>query len=182
MFLLDDMAFHLQPPGTSRYNRPSGTMKVAYDDMVRLAASLERVPVERKIEVGQWLLTRLKKPSENPQSWWAVGRIGARQPFYGSAHGVVPPDIAAVWIGAILALDWKKVEPAAFAAVQIARMTGDRSRDLPFDLRAEVVRRLTAANASRSWIEMVNEAVQLNQADEGRVFGESLPVGLKLLG
>jgi hypothetical protein len=61
-------------------------------------------------------------------------------------------------------------------------MTGDRSRDLPFDVRAEVVRRLTAANASRSWIEMVNEAVQLNQADEGRVFGESLPVGLKLLG
>lgn len=182
VFLLDDMAFHLQPPGTSRYNRPSGTMKVAYDDMVRLAASLERVPVERKIEVGQWLRTRLKKPSENPQSWWAVGRIGARQPFYGSAHGVVPPDIAAVWIDAILALDWKKVEPAAFAAVQIARMTGDRSRDLPFDVRAEVVRRLTAANASRSWIEMVNEAVQLNQADEGRVFGESLPVGLKLLG
>ncbi|SAL45200.1 Hsp70 family protein [Caballeronia humi] len=182
VFLLDDMAFHLQPPGTSRYNRPSGTMKVGYDDMVRLAASLERVPVERKTEVGQWLLTRLKKPSENPQGWWAVGRIGARQPFYGSAHGVVPPEVAVEWLAAILALDWKKVEPAAFAAVQIARMTGDRSRDLPADTRAEVVRRLTAANASRTWIDMVSETVELDRADEGRVFGESLPVGLKLIG
>jgi hypothetical protein len=157
-------------------------MKVGYDDMVRLAASLERVPVERKTEVGQWLLTRLKKPSENPQGWWAVGRIGARQPFYGSAHGVVPPATAIEWLTTILTLDWKKIEPAAFAAVQIARMTGDRSRDLPDDIRDEVVRRLTAANASKSWIQMVSETVELNRADEGRVFGESLPVGIKLIG
>jgi hypothetical protein len=94
----------------------------------------------------------------------------------------VPPEVVVEWLTAILALDWKKVEPAAFAAVQIARMTGDRSRDLPADTRAEVVRRLTAANASRTWIDMVSEAVKLDRADEGRVFGESLPVGLKLIG
>ncbi|SAK72735.1 chaperone heat-shock protein [Caballeronia arationis] len=180
--LLDDIAFYLQPPGTSRYKKMAGTAKVGYDDMVRLAASLERVPAERKIEIGQWLLTRLRKPSENAQSWWAVGRIGARQPFYGSAHGVVPPATAIEWLTTILTLDWKKIEPAAFAAVQIARMTGDRSRDLPDDIRDEVVRRLTAANASKSWIQMVSETVELNRADEGRVFGESLPVGIKLIG
>ncbi|TCK39260.1 Hsp70 protein [Paraburkholderia sp. BL8N3] len=180
--LIDDIAFYLQPPGTSRYRKPPTAAKSGYDDMVRLAASLERVPVERKIEVGQWLLTRLAKPSENLQSWWAVGRIGARAPFYGSAHGVVPAEVAARWLGTILALDWKKVEPAAFAAVQIARMTGDRSRDLPFEIRADVVRRLEAANASRTWIDMVRETVELDQADEGRVFGESLPAGLKLIG
>lgn len=89
---------------------------------------------------------RLKKPSENVQSWWAVGRIGARQPFYGSAHGVVPPDIAVTWLDAILGLDWKKIDPAAFAAVQIARMTGDRSRDLPDDARAAVI-----PSASKRW-------------------------------
>jgi hypothetical protein len=127
------------------------------------------------------VLTRLKKPAENHQSWWAVGRIGARRPFYGSAHSVVPPDVAAQWLNAILALDWKKVDPAAFAAVQIARMTGDRSRDLPEALRHTVVRRLEAANAPRAWITMVSETVELDDADEGRVFGESLPAGLKLI-
>jgi hypothetical protein len=44
---------------------------------------------------------------------------------------VVPPEVAGRWLEAVLASDWKKVEPAAFAATQIARLTGDRSRDLP---------------------------------------------------
>jgi hypothetical protein len=65
--------------------------------------------------------------------------------------------------------------------VQLARMTGDRSRDLPGAARDAVVRRLEAANAPRAWITMVSETVELDNADEGRVFGESLPAGLKLI-
>ncbi|KMY85802.1 DnaK-related protein [Candidatus Paraburkholderia calva] len=180
--LLDDMAFVLQPHGTSRYRRAAGAARAGYEDMVRLTASLERVPVARKIEVGEWLLTRLKKPSENLQSWWAVGRIGARQPFYGSAHGVVPPEIASAWLDTILVLDWKKVEPAAFAAVQIARMTSDRSVDIADATRAAVIDRLTSTGAAHGWIAMVGEVVALDRTDEGRVFGEALPAGLKLIG
>ncbi|MFM0318340.1 hsp70 family protein [Paraburkholderia nemoris] len=178
--VLDAMAY-LQTAAQSRHKLPFDVSKTGFTDMVRLSASLERIPVERKIELGESVLTRLKKPAENHQSWWAVGRIGARRPFYGSAHSVVPPDVAAIWLNTILALDWKKVDPAAFAAVQIARMTGDRSRDLPEDVRHAVVRKLEAANAPRAWITMVSETVELDDADEGRVFGESLPAGLKLI-
>ncbi|WP_176058378.1 Hsp70 family protein [Paraburkholderia sp. BCC1876] len=179
--VLDAMAY-LQNAAQSRHKLPFDVAKTGIADMVRLSASLERIPVERKIELGESVLARLQKAAENHQSWWAVGRIGARRPFYGSAHSVVPPEIAAQWLNAILALDWKKVDPAAFAATQIARMTGDRSRDLADDLRHVVVRRLEAANAPRAWITMVSESVELDNADEGRVFGESLPVGLKLIG
>ncbi|WP_034480039.1 Hsp70 family protein [Paraburkholderia sprentiae] len=178
--VLDAMDY-LQKAAQSRHKLPFDVAKTGFADRVRLSASLERIPAERKIELGESVLTRLKKPAENHQSWWAVGRIGARQPFYGSAHSVVPPGVAAQWLDAILALDWKKVDPAAFAAVQIARMTGDRSRDLSDELRASVVRRLEAASAPRAWIMMVSEVVALDNADEGRVFGESLPVGLKLI-
>ncbi|WP_207547602.1 Hsp70 family protein [Paraburkholderia ginsengiterrae] len=178
--VLDAMEY-LQTAAQSRHKLPFDVAKTGFTDMVRLSASLERIPAERKIELGESVLNRLKKPAENHQSWWAVGRIGARRPFYGSAHGVVPPEVATQWLNAILALDWKKVDPAAFAAVQIARMTGDRSRDLPDDVRHAVVRRLEAANAPRAWITMVSESVELDKADEGRVFGESLPVGLKLI-
>jgi molecular chaperone DnaK (HSP70) len=166
----------------SKAKAPFDSAKTGYADMVRLAASLERVPVERKIKVAQGLLNRLEKPSENHQGWWAIGRIGARRPFYGSAHGVVPPDVATQWLEIIFTLDWKKVEPAAFAAAQIARMTGDRSRDLPADIRARTVQRLENAGSPKSWIDMVRETIELDKADEGRVFGESLPPGLKLRG
>jgi molecular chaperone DnaK (HSP70) len=178
--VLDALAY-LQSAAQSRHKLPFDVAKTGLADMLRLSASLERIPVERKIELGESLLTQLKKPAGNPQGWWALGRIGARRPFYGSAHSVVPPEVAAQWLKTILALDWKKVDPAAFAAVQIARMTGDRSRDLADDVRHAVMRRLETSNAPRTWITMVSETVELDDADEGRVFGESLPAGLKLI-
>ncbi|WP_233872312.1 Hsp70 family protein [Paraburkholderia adhaesiva] len=168
--------------GAKRHKLPFDPSKLGQGDMVRLYASLEHIDVDRKIQIAERLLARLQQSSENPQSWWAVGRIGARRPFYGSAHGVVPPDVATRWIDVILELNWRKVEPAMFAAVQIATMTGDRSRDLPQTVRDTIIRRLEAANAPLAWVEMVREVVSLDNADTGRVFGESLPAGLKLIG
>ncbi|MDR6382839.1 Hsp70 family protein [Paraburkholderia caribensis] len=179
--LLDAMEF-LQAASIKKQKLPFDPAKVGYADMIRVQASLERISVERKIALAQQLLERLRKPSENHPTWWAIGRIGARLPFYGSAHGVVPPEVALNWLEAVLALDWKKVEPAAFAAVQLSRMTGDRSRDLPDAARETVIRRLETLGAAPTWIQMVRETVALDEADTGRVFGESLPAGLKLIG
>ena len=162
-------------------NRQPAPIAGSHDDMLRLAASLERLPVERKIEVGDWLLDRLRRSAEKPLGWWALGRIGARQALYGSAHQVVPADVAGRWLEALLAVDWKKVEPAAFAATQITRLTGDRSRDLPDTLRAAVLDRLAAINASPGWSEQIRTAVALDKADERRAFGEALPAGLRLV-
>ncbi|WP_179404552.1 Hsp70 family protein [Burkholderia guangdongensis] len=179
--MLDAMTWLEHEAGSKRRTLPFDPAKLGHADMVRVYASLEHVPADSKIRIAEQLLERLRRPSENHQSWWAVGRIGARLPFYGSAHEVVPPDVAARWLDAILALDWKKVEPAMFAAAQIARMTGDRSRDLPAQVRDTVVRRLEGANAPAAWVQMVREVVTLDNADTGRVFGEALPAGLKLI-
>lgn len=179
LHILDGIAFYLQPTGKAK--RPKGIRKQGYEDMVRLAASLEHVPMEHKVEVGGWLLERLRKPKENVQTWWAVGRLGAREPFYGSAHNVVPAAIAAQWLEQLLAVDWKKAEPAAFAATQIARMSGDRERDIDAALRERIIEKLHAAKASPAWSGMVREVVELDETDEQRVFGESLPPGLKLV-
>ncbi len=177
--LFEDIAFYLQPPGQAK--RPAGPKMQGYDDMVRLAASLERLPVEHKIELGGWLLQRLRKPKENLQTWWAIGRLGAREPVYGSAHQVVPIEVTEQWLEQLLAQDWKQVEPAAFAAALLCRMTGDRERDLGEPLRDQVMERLQAGKASPSWVAMVRKVVELSAVDEKRLLGDSLPVGLKLL-
>ncbi|MFX1766634.1 hsp70 family protein [Paraburkholderia sp. A1RI-2L] len=179
--VLEAMRWLEEAASSKKHKLPFDPAKLGHADMVRLYASLERIGAERKIEIGEQLLARLQKPAENHQSWWAVGRIGARLPFYGSAHGVVAPEVATRWLDAILALDWKKVEPAMFAAAQIARMTGDRSRDLEPAVREAVLKRLEGANAPATWIQMVREVVTLDSADTGRVFGEALPAGLKLM-
>ena len=177
--ILEVLAGHLEHADAAR--RRGDPVQGSYDDMVRLAAALERVPVMHRIEVGNWLRERLQRPTEKAHTWWALGRVGARESLYGSAHNVVPPDTAAEWLNAVLALDWKTIEPAAFAAAQIARLTGDRTRDLALALRDEVARRLSAIRAPHSWITMVREIVSLDDADRRRSFGESLPPGLKLI-
>ena len=170
-------------PGESAKTRSRAAAAIAgsHDDMLRLIASLERLPSERKTELGDWLLAWLGKPNARALGWWALGRIGARQSLYGSAHQVVAPETAARWLDALLAIDWKKVEPAAFAATQMARLTGDRSRDLPEDLRQRIAARLRAINSPDTWINQLHTVIELDRADERRAFGESLPAGLRLL-
>ena len=104
---LEEVRSGSNPALTTRqkHTRPHGAAHGAWDDMLRLAASLERVPLAHKVEVGRWLLERLTHGGEKPGAWWALGRVGARAPLYGSAHQVVPPEVAGEWLAALLALD-----------------------------------------------------------------------------
>ncbi|WP_215409839.1 Hsp70 family protein [Janthinobacterium sp. JC611] len=185
--LLDDFAFNLQADAAQRGSRPVTLVNGSDDDMLRLGASLERIPGAYKAEVGAWLIKRLDKASKKGEAadtntLWALARVGARQPFHGSAHEVVDSATVADWLQVLLALDWKKTEPAAFAATHLARMTGDRSRDIADDLRATILARLKAVGAPPLWQAMVGEVTQLDEANTKRMLGEALPPGLKLIG
>jgi molecular chaperone DnaK (HSP70) len=202
--VLDDFAFNVQADAAERGRRPVTLVNGSEEDMLRLGASLERIPGNYKAEIGAWMLDQLHKAAkaagkaaanktrsgaadlakaETTQGrfLWGLSRVGARQPFHGSAHDVVETPVVEQWLDAVLSLDWKKVEPAGFAAAHLARMTGDRSRDINDTLRAEVLRRLQGVGAPANWSAMVREVVQLDQADEKRMLGDALPPGLKLI-
>ena len=202
--VLDDFAFNVQADAQERGRRPQTLVNGSEEDMLRLGASLERIPGNYKAEIGAWMLSQLdaatragakaganktragaanagKAEAAQARFLWGLSRVGARQPFHGSAHDVVDSAVVEQWLDTILALDWKKVEPAGFAAAHLARMTGDRSRDINETLRAEILRRLAAIGAPANWSAMVREVVRLDQADEKRMLGESLPPGLKLI-
>ncbi|MDX8121349.1 Hsp70 family protein [Janthinobacterium sp. GMG2] len=183
--LLDDFAFNLQADAAQRGSRPVTLVNGSDVDMLRLGASLERIPGAYKAEVGAWLIKRLEKAGReaaDTNTLWALARVGARQPFHGSAHEVVDSATVAEWLHVLLALDWKKTEPAAFAATHLARMTGDRSRDIGDELRATILARLKAVGAPPLWQAMVSEVTQLDEANTKRMLGEALPPGLKLIG
>jgi len=191
--LLDDFAFNLQADASERGKRPITLVDGSEDDMLRLGASLERIPAAYKAEIGNWMMEQIlaispagarldaKMLATYARYLWALGRVGARQSFHASAHEVAPVHSAEEWLGKLLTLDWKKIEPAGFAATHIARMTGDRSRDIGEAMRAEVLRRLASSGAPAAWTALVREVVELDQASETRMLGEALPPGLKLL-
>jgi len=179
--IFNDLAKYLNPASALQGNTAKLSKQRGYDDMVRLAAVLERLPIAQKTQLGEWFLKRLEKASEPAHTWWAVGRIGSRVPFHASAHFVVSPETATLWLEQILKADWKKIPQAGFAATLMSRKSGDRARDIDDAMRNRVIAQLKATKAPSSWLEMVESVKELDASEEQQVFGEALPPGLTLI-
>ncbi len=175
-----DLVDPLLAPSEARLKKPKGWKAEAPDDLLELASSLERLPAARRSELGGWILERTWT-SRDPHLWAALGRLGARVPAYASAHHVVSPLVAERWIDHLLREKWEGLPTAPQAAVQLARVTGDRARDLSERSRREVERRLVAAGAREDQVRAVREYVPLAEAERAAFFGEGLPVGLRLV-
>lgn len=155
---------------------PPGPAKHGPVEMMQLLSGLERISREAKERCGDLFLARAKKIG----SYGPLARVGARVPVGADPEDAVDAEVADRWMEALLALDWDKAEGAAFAAASLGRLTGDARRDLSPERRKEIATRLTAAKCPASWIDMVLRGADMAASDMKRVFGEGLPVGLKL--
>lgn len=151
-------------------------------ELWRLLAALELLPIGDKRELGEMLVELMAKKSMQPARGamvWALGRIGTRQPQYGPLNTVVPAETAQVWLGRLL----RTREPGdvdVFSAMQIARRTGDRYRDVDDKTRREIVDWMESLNASPHLVQLVREGGALDREEQGRAFGEALPKGLRI--
>ncbi len=179
--IFNDIAKYIDPTAARQPAVVKQLKTRSYDDIVRLAAVLERLPVDKKIQLGEWLLKRLQKAGESSQTWWAIGRIGSRMPFHGSSHNVIPADTVCLWLKQMMSEDWKKNPQAGFAATLIARMSGDRARDIDEAVRRQIIDKLRLSKAPSSWVDMVEQIRELDEKEEKQIFGEALPPGLKLI-
>jgi hypothetical protein len=147
---------------------------------LRVLASLERLPVEARAELGREVLARVAAAPGDRNALWSLGRLGARVPLYGPASSVVTPAIAAEWIGVLLGL--RKLTPeAAFAVAQIGARTDDPARDVGEPVRRAAIARLEAEGLPERLVAPLRAYVAPARADLSRAFGESLPEGLQLV-
>jgi hypothetical protein len=148
----------------------------------RLLGSLELLDAALKrdaAEAALALAAKEKTAAVQDALIWAVGRFGARVPMYGPLNVVVPADAAAAWCRTLMDLKAGE-QPIAFALMTLARKTGDRYRDIDASVRKAVVAWLERANASPHLRQLVAEGGTLAGEEQGRMFGESLPTGLRL--
>jgi DNA-K related protein len=163
--------------------KPRGVIPLAADEMLRCAASLESVSRREKAELGHQLLAKIQNSTTTGDGFtWALGRLGSRVMIGASNHEVVDAEVAAQWAEALLAVDFRKQPAALFALVLLTRLTDDRSRDVSPSLRAAVAHTLQQQSAPKSWLAPLQTAVALSGADEARVLGEAIPLGLTLTG
>ena len=148
----------------------------------RLLGSLELLPVVSKVELGNMLLEMLPKrrmEPVRPAMAWAIGRIGSRVPLYGPLNTVVPADMVGDWLKRLMEQD--SGDPATcLALMQMARRTNDRYRDVSEKRRTSVIAWLERAGAPQHFIDLVRDVGRLDAEEQGLIFGESLPKGLRI--
>ena len=157
-------------------------------EMWRAAASFERLDSRVRASLGEELLREtalLAKRGQPPANYlfWAMTRLGARKNLTGPLNTIVHPDTAERWLK-ILFTGEPEAGPSrknwAFALSQIARRTGLRGVDVSDAIRADVAAKLRGV-VEDEWAESVEE-IRADSGEAARLFGENLPLGLKLAG
>jgi molecular chaperone DnaK (HSP70) len=148
----------------------------------RLLGSLELLSVPARVELGNLVIDLLPRRKMEPVRGalaWTLGRVGARVPVYGPLNTVVPAEAVADWIQKLLDVSAGGAMEQ-LAAMQMARRTGDRYRDLEENPRGKVIDWLRRQSAPAHFIELVQNSGTLDAEEQGLVFGEALPKGLRI--
>ena len=106
-----------------RYERRDGNKKkgrlnrqLDYEEW-RLLASLEHLPANTRVLLGQQLSAKIRKEPGDAIWLWSLGRLGARIPLYGPRHSVVAAEIASEWLKALLDLSTSATVASAIALI-----------------------------------------------------------------
>ncbi len=146
-------------------------------EMWRTAASLELLPQQTKVQLGETLLAMLKRGEMVEAAVWCLSRLGARKLFSAPINLVVSPTVVSRWVESMLRIN---ATPALLEAiVRLAQLTGDVARDLP-PATLDLVRRACEASPHAADLLRQLSGDEQTLASSSRVFGEELPAGLVL--
>jgi len=177
--LRDELDGYLAPSEARKKKPKTPLPEGTESDLLDLLSHLERVPASRRVELAAWIVERTWT-RRDPRLWAAVGRLCARVPAYASAHHVVPTRVAEKHLEELLRDKWSDLPTAPRATTELARMTGDRARDVSESLRREVLTRFEREKVDESLCAVVREIVPVREAERAAFFGERLPSGLRL--
>ncbi len=144
-FFQDISAYILSGKSNGKKNKAT---PVELTEIWMAAANMERLLVKDKIVLGRTLHVNLKSSKKNPvQLFSALSRIGARELLYGSVDRVVPASEVSVWIKKLIKdhITGKKaagsgaLDAVVAAIAEMARKTGDRTRDIDEEMRQLVL-------------------------------------------
>lgn len=155
-----------------------------YAEMWRAAAAMERLDVKTKEALAQALLKQCRKSPVPTHAIWSLTRLGARIPLYGPLNSIVHPAVVEGWLETLIDFEPSNDSERlgwGYCLAQLARRSGVRALDIADDLRERIVTKLQAAKVPEAWPAMVQDVVHATGDDQSQMFGESLPVGLRVL-
>ncbi|MCX7699692.1 MAG: molecular chaperone DnaK, partial [Gemmataceae bacterium] len=153
-------------------------------EMWRAAASLERIDPKHKQALAEALLKQATQSPVPTYAFWSLTRLGARVLLYGPMNSVIHPNLVEKYLDQLL--DFQPTNDSerlgwCFCLAQWARRTGQRAIDVDEARAQRVLEILRAHHAPEDWQRMVAEVVDPQTEDRNRLFGETLPIGLRLV-
>lgn len=146
-------------------------------EIMRLAVSLERLPMSEKEILGDTLFKNLKV---NPEAVWQLCRLGARRLMGAGPQHVLAPEIVEPWLKAILDSKWSEPRLIGQSCAELARFTNNRALDLDEKLRQRLAQRLTKEGLPQAAKRVLELTEEHEAADNSVLFGEELPIGLRI--
>ena len=99
-------------------------------------------------------------------------------------NAVVHHQVAEAWLDALLSFHpghQSETTAWAFCLSQLARRTGQRALDVDDSHRNSVLTVLRTLKIPEDWVRGVEEVLQRKGDEQSQLFGESLPIGLRLV-
>jgi hypothetical protein len=153
-------------------------------EMILLLGSLERVGLQQRVVMGNFIVDQLLKGSQEyaVQKIWCLTRLATRVPLYAGSVAVIMPCIVELWIEKIFTMSksrqGKYQEHINRFLLCASRLIADRGYDICPHLRAEVIEYLKSANATNISLQAIKEYVPPDDKYQMSLLGEQLPVGL----
>ena len=147
-------------------------------EMLRAAVSLERIEVDEKVALAKTMLDGFTAQREE---LWLLARLGARNPLDPDAHSqVIPSQDMSEILDVILSNSWEKTSFGPQALVNMAQKCGDPKRDLSPELFEKVEQAFLKAEVEEKLLARLRGEVQRTQEEAAALYGDSLPLGLRL--
>ncbi|QEL16610.1 hsp70 family protein [Limnoglobus roseus] len=172
----------LLPTKTKPLAKPSNNELA---EMWRAVASLERLDAKTKESLGAELLSQINRVPVPPYLFWSLTRLGGRVQLYGPLNTVIHPSVIERWLETLL--EFRPTNDTermgwAFCLAHLARKSGVRAVDISDEYRDGIAKLLHTLKVPAGWPQMVEEVVATGGDDQSQLFGESLPIGLRLSG
>jgi hypothetical protein len=151
----------------------------------RMLGSFEQLPLSVRHEIGTVILQFAVRPKMAPvldAMIWALGRIGSRVPLNGSSVVTIEPATVEHWLSQLMTDRFGEVPSLPLCIMQLARRTDNRFVDVSESVRQEAVRFLKEQQAADDLIRLIEQGGETDRETQSAMFGEALPLGLRMSG
>ncbi|TNF65501.1 MAG: hypothetical protein EP298_12320 [Gammaproteobacteria bacterium] len=159
---------------------------IALDEKIRLVSVLEKLPMHQRIELGNQLIKLISQKPLNSLYWWALGRIGNRQPISINPQELIPTDSIESWLEQLIpiAISVKKhkkhTKLIVHALILIARKLDDDYYQLDSIYEQKLIHLFNKLKAEHNQVELIKSVNQLDIDTSRYLYGNDLPLGLTL--